>query len=110
MKIFDNDAKQPNALFPYEPVQSNIRLMAQQGLFLVPNNIREPFKNILREYGSGKDSCVRYLIPASMRIEGLKKLRHMNVTASVLFPGIDGFCKSLHSQVYDPAWQVERIK
>ena len=108
-KIFDHEKDDNTFFIAYEPEQSNVRLMAQQGLFLVPSKISVPFTDILGDYYHGDSQFIRFLIPASLRVEGLRKLKRMNITASVLFPGMDGFCKSLHSQVIDTTRQLERV-
>ncbi|EIM1710409.1 FRG domain-containing protein [Aeromonas dhakensis] len=108
-RIFDYEKDDTTFFIAYEPEQSNVRLMAQQGLFLVPSKISVPFTDILGDYYHEDSQFIRFLIPASLRVEGLRRLKRMNITASVLFPGMDGFCKSLHSQVIDTTRQLERV-
>lgn len=108
-KIFQYDNEDESFFVAYEPRHSNQRLMAQQGLFLVSSKISEPFKNILGDYPQDENNGFRLILSASMRVEGLRMLRKMNITSSVLFPGIDGFCKSLHSQIIETKQRLERF-
>jgi hypothetical protein len=94
---------------PYEPKRVNPRLMAQQGLFLVPSTNYQTLDKIISLYEDCDKACIKYIIPANLRYEGIKLLRRMNITASVLFPGIDGFCRSLRYQVVDTVNQLKRI-
>jgi len=94
---------------PYEPKMTNPRLMAQQGLFLVPSTNYQTLDKIISLYEDCNKACIQYIIPANLRYEGIKLLRRMNITASVLFPGIDGFCRSLRYQVVDTVSQLKRI-
>ncbi len=93
-------------ILPYEPKMTNERLLAQQGAFLVPNSINKPFQNILNNY---KDANVyiNFLIPAKLRYEGLQQLAKMNITSTTLFPGLEGFCRSLRFNVIE---NVKRLR
>ncbi|MHC6655522.1 FRG domain-containing protein [Aeromonas salmonicida] len=95
--LFNNKFK-GDFLIAYEPNRANERLLLQQGLFLVPNNINQTFDHIVNQYGD-ETKCVKIIIPKKLRLEGLKKLYRMNISAVTLFPGIDGFCKSLRTKV-----------
>lgn len=108
-KVFNYEKEDGSFFVAYEPLLSNVRLSAQQGLFLVPSKISTPFKDILEEYTHDDNKFYRIIIPSSMRIEGVNRLKKMNVTASVLFPGIDGFCRSLRTQVSVPAISLQRM-
>ena len=87
----------------FEPQSNNVRSLAQQGLFLVPSRIEQPFQNLLHEYlqFTDNDICLKFVIPARLRFEGFEILKRMNITSATLFPGIDGFCKSLRYQVLE---------
>jgi len=93
----------------YEPRFSNERLLAQQGLFLAPSTVFEPFDTILENYKSG-NSAVKFIIPKHLRLKGLKRLKRMNITSSSLFPGIDGFCRSLKVQILETTQRLRRYK
>lgn len=109
---------------PVEPFLKNMRLAIQQGLFIFPFNIIETFENNLFSTMSNsienlKVSVTEYetahIQLGTFPIEGrllkiyLKKdyhrdirkdLSRMNISPSSLFPGLDGFAKSLGSCVY----------
>jgi hypothetical protein len=109
--IFDNEEDKAKEAFfvPYEPKRTNLRLMAQQGLFLVPSTNYQTFDDIVSVYQTNNDACIKYVIPAALRYEGIKFLRRLNITSSALFPGIDGFSKSLRNQVIDTAKHLKRL-
>ena len=96
-------------IIPYEPKHTNQRLVAQQGLFLVPSTNYQAFDKVISLYETNEDVCIKYVIPARLRYEGFKFLRRMNITASSLFPGIDGFCRSLRYQVIETVKRLKRI-
>jgi len=52
---------------------------------------------------SGCIRLIKFIIPYSERLEALRDLRAMNITAATLFPGLDGFARSLKypAQVFD---------
>lgn len=85
----------------FNPEYGNERLVPQKGLFLVQSQIDETFENYLGDYlqFADEDVCIKYIIPANLRYQGIERLQRMNITAATLFPGIDGFCRSLRYQV-----------
>jgi hypothetical protein len=87
----------------FNPEYGNERQVVQQGLFLVPSQIKPPFDNLLSDYKDFADDevCVKYIIPAKLRLSGLERLRRMNITSATLFPGIVGFSKSLKFQILE---------
>lgn len=97
-------------LRPYEPRITNERLVCQQGLFLVPSNNSKSIDWMLGQYGSGSKQCIKFVIPASLRKQGLQRLQRMNISSSTLFPGIEGFCKSLRFVVLNDPKTWKRIK
>ena len=102
-----------------EPYQMSERLAAQQGLFLFPLNIALPFEKNLaailelppgcfaetstRDYDDGDDlpfetifhKVLKIVLPREIRKHAMKDLRQMNITSASLFPGLDGFARSL---------------
>lgn len=103
-----------------EPHRMNERLAAQQGLFLFPTDISASFEaNLTEGFGVSVDvlstsqvsdvtnakdlqmtmilgSVLKIIIPKGSHKSALDDLRAMNVTAATLFPGLDGFARSLH--------------
>lgn len=87
----------------FTPEQSNERLLVQQGSFLVPSTLDRSLEELLETYKQDliANVCIKFIIPAKLRYEGIERLRRMNITSATLFPGIDGFCKSLKFQVLE---------
>jgi hypothetical protein len=108
-KVFDDQRGSRSFCYPYEPEMRNERLSCQQGLFLVPSTNYETFDEILANYGFDDGTCIKYILDKTMRFDGLRKLRLMNVTSATLFPGIDGFCKSLKLQIFESPRLIQRI-
>ena len=73
----------------------NPRLYAQQGMFLVTNigNI-EPFI-CLREKEHGNKYLFAIDVPVSCAVEALEDLAFMGLTASTMFPGLDGAARTI---------------
>jgi hypothetical protein len=85
---------------PVNPFRLNERLTIQQRLFLFPGDVSRPFEENLsaRKYRSeSKGSLRRLKIVASreQRWEILRRLYRMNMSEAVLFPGLEGFSRSL---------------
>jgi len=57
------------------------------------------FDQIINVYNTDNPLVKKFIIPASLRLEGVRRLRNMNITAASLFPGLDGFSRSLKDQV-----------
>lgn len=89
----------------------NQRLVIQQGVFLCPGDPSKTFvENLegnLSEPGS-EDKIRRYFIPYNAREEILRNLFRMNINRAGLFPGLDGFAKSLNLWIlYDTS--IDRL-
>ncbi len=99
-----------------DPREKNERISRQQGLFVCPLNIADSIEDILiKTYGcedtfhkvpvanynkvNAKELALRIRIPSDLRQNILKNLNKMNVNHEVLFPGLDGFCKSMYLHV-----------
>ncbi|MDD2466883.1 MAG: FRG domain-containing protein [Desulfobulbus sp.] len=97
--ILKNVKKDKAFIIPYEPKQTNERLVAQQGAFLVPSNNYETIDTIINLYDDSKGHLAKkFIISEKLRLEGIQKLRRMNISAASLFPGLEGFCRSLRDQ------------
>jgi len=107
-QVFDAKKGTGNDAFfvPFEPKKTNPRLVAQQGVFLVPSTNYQTFHKIISLYEESDTACKKLLIPAKLRYEGLKFLRNINITSSALFPDIEGFCKSLRFQILETTLRV----
>lgn len=106
-----------------DPFLQHERLWVQQGLFLFPCNRREPFeKNLCATFGLDFESLVstnatkieikeverfdfteisvlKIVVPTALHSKGLYDLHDMNVTPATLFPGLDGFARSLNLHI-----------
>ena len=98
-EIFDNRKSAESYLIAYESRMSNERLVAQQGLFIVPSTNYQTLEDILDYYELEEDRCKKFILSGSLRYEGIQRLKRMNITSATLFPGIDGFCRSLKFQI-----------
>ena len=92
-----------------QPRRHNTRMASQQGCFLCPGNLSgiEGFEsNLMTQLIAGKDpkyffpvwnppQVFRFTIPGELRVRTLRELKRMNINRASLFPGLDGFAKSL---------------
>jgi hypothetical protein len=92
---------------PVRPVRMNERLTVQRGLFLCANRLDFDFEAIMKKmlsdaYARG-DAKLDWLhkleIEPSARLDLLTELRRMNITYGSLFPGLDGFARSLQTYI-----------
>jgi len=118
-----------------EPFQQHERISIQQGLFLFPGNIEMPFEHNLcsvfefnfkeltsnnatedRVYSKfhtidfSNASIVKIVIPAKLHSQVLLELRKMNVTSASLFPGLDGFARSLSFRFGELDYHLHRTE
>lgn len=103
MKILEED--NDDIMYAYEPKYTTPRLLAQQGVFLVPGSLQVSHEKIVEAYGFQPKEAFKLIIPAELRKDGITHLRRMNVTSTMLFPGISGFCESFAHQ---PLFVVQR--
>ena len=90
-----------------EPYRLNERLTVQHGLFLFANHALFPFHNclarlLLHAKGEGQPSAQwlhKVVVSPGARADVLRALEQVNITATTLFPGLDGFCQSLQVAV-----------
>ena len=108
--IFQDQRGEKSFFVPYEPEMKNERIVAQQGAFLISSTNYETYDKIISNYKFTESEGVKYILKKQIRYEGLKKLRLMNITSATLFPGIDGFCRSLRFQVLDSIERIKRIE
>ncbi|MEI7614579.1 MAG: FRG domain-containing protein [Betaproteobacteria bacterium] len=105
-----------SVVVPVEPDRLHRRLTMQQGFFLCPTNLLVPFEASLAatlnldpntslalaeigwdefdqrrwEYGA-----VKIVLPRAIHKVAIEDLYQMNIGASTLFPGLDGFARSM---------------
>lgn len=109
---------------PVEPFRQNVRLAIQQGLFVFPFNIKETFENNIfsatslglddlrvsvGEYGQAhmaldtfrnEGRLLKIYLKKTLHMDIRRDLSRMNINPASLFPGLDGFAKSLASCAY----------
>lgn len=103
-----------------EPFVMNERLSAQQGLFAIPFEVRQPFEYNLAltilelkelpkpriiqtktddlDFLLSECALLKIILPKIYQKEIKRDLAHMNINAATLFPGLDGFARSLYSE------------
>jgi hypothetical protein len=100
--------QQPEDLYvvaPVQPQRMNARLTIQQGMFLYANHQLLGFetclKNVLHhasQRGTDRGDWLHKLVIApAERLNVLKALNRMNLNFATLFPGLDGFARSLRT-------------
>lgn len=104
------------------PKSINERIYRQQGLFLMPKNIKISFMENIKvllyidqpqvvdfdkfiEYSSnstqGEIGLLKINIPKEIHSNIIKNLRGMNINSEILFPGIEGLAKSLNYNLFN---------
>ena len=90
------------------PTRKNERMYRQQGLFSISNNILKPHCEVISDIGrelSTDSGLFKITIPYSMKIETLDRLRYMNITASSLFPSLDGIGREIKESLLLRKWR-----
>lgn len=90
---------------PLNPFRLNERLRTQKGIFMVPGDCAVPFMDNLRALPQhhSAENVVKLIIPLELRRTALRQLYYMNVSRTSLFPGLDGYARSLG--VYHPSFE-----
>ena len=104
-EIFDRSP--PTALvLAVDPFRLNERLVIQQGIFLCPGDISRTFEENLAAVlpSPPHNALLQFVIDDSvdLRRKILWQLQHMNMNSATLFPGLDGFARSLATLVAFP--------
>jgi hypothetical protein len=85
------------------PLLLNERLTAQQGAFLCPPDLGSSFVDNLKAMdGWNCESNVRKLclkLDPDEAMRFARNLKNMNISFAALFPGLDGFAKSINQQI-----------
>jgi hypothetical protein len=90
----------PNVIVPVTTLELNERMAAQQGHFLCSLRLDINFTSLLlgmliRPSPVRRQVVSKIVINTGQRIPFLKELRRMNIHSASLFPGLDGFSRSL---------------
>ncbi len=92
-----------NAIVPVPGQFADERIMAQQGMFVLPTNLSAGFMLNVRfsmpvdidPADSRTSPLLKICLPAHLRLTALRDLQLMNITEASLFPGLDGYARSL---------------
>src|SRR5262249_50806471 len=87
--------------FPVNPFRLNERLTIQRGLFLYHGDLRASFVENLRALDGhrNRENVCRFRIPHENVWAVLTELQEVNVSDATLFPGLDGFSRSLQRRL-----------
>ena len=97
-----------SGIWPLNAYRLNERVIAQQAVFVVPLDVTKSFMENLRLCSEGQQMISRHLIkfviPCSVEVISgcVKYLYDRNLTPATLFPGIDGFARSLGNLILLP--------
>ena len=107
MSLFFDDDKQVRLACPVNPSRHNERLRTQKGIFLIAGSMEHSFMDNLVTMSGFDDAknIVVIKIPNSLRLSFLKRLHEINIGRTSLFPGLDGFARSLC--VFSPAYHMK---
>ncbi len=103
-----------SSVAPANPKRMNERMAAQQALFLCQLNPQIRFYDallgmILRDE-TPQVPCVRKLnVSQEQRITFLHELKRMNITAASLFPGLEGYTRSLMADLEIDLFQRSKL-
>jgi hypothetical protein len=132
--LLSGDGQSEAFVFEVQPFRLNERLAVQQGLFLCPLSVSIPFmQSLAARFGLPPSAfsesktenydpmihtwemlreaaVVKLLLPPEIQYDALADLWRMNVNAAALFPGLDGFARSLkHFARIDNLWNVKYL-
>lgn len=87
-------------VYPVNPHRLHERLILQQGLFLCPGNISQPFEDNLQALKGLRDkgNVRKFCFPRHTLDDALRGLESMNMNSASLFPGFDGYARSLNTR------------
>lgn len=89
---------------PENPFHLNERLILQQGVFLSPGDVNCSYmENLLAMpdvFENQNSRKISLKFSNLDRLEALETLHRMNIDRATMFPGLDGFAKSLRYRIY----------
>lgn len=98
------DLRKPISLvYNVTPIGLNERMIYQQGTFVLPGDVTKCFMQNLESYK--KDNCKNHLYRIVIKLDQqernkiIEELNDMNINEAVLFPGLDGFARSLRMKL-----------
>jgi hypothetical protein len=86
---------------PATPLLMNERLSLQQSVFLCPGDVRSSWMENLLALGFTGDpgQAISLVLPRGLMPHAFEGLQRMNVTARTLFPGLDGYARSMNHRL-----------
>ena len=101
--VWLSDAASPPTLVFYERLTQSERMLAQQGIFSICRNVLGNHGDLLdgvfsREEKTG-GNFLKIVVPAELKVVFMRRLIGMNITASALFPGLDGLGRAVDERV-----------
>ena len=103
------DADEPKPLvYPLNPMRMNRRLVLQQGVFLVPGQLCAPFMDNLNAMPDSESNVHEIAFSSELvfKQDVIRQLLAMNISSSTLFPGLDGFARTLTALIPFPELRV----
>jgi hypothetical protein len=97
------------AVYPIEATQHSTRSASQQAVFTVCTHVLADHGEVISEAFVGQeDRCPlnKVIVPAGVKSQFLSRLRTMNITASSLFPGLDGLGRASRDYIRLRAWRT----
>lgn len=120
-RLLNKVCEKDNKLAAAEPAYLHERLVVQQGVFLFAFNLETGFEKVfVSHFDPNLDSLadkyaqlktindiknidenssptiIKFILPKNVGLEAFDDLRLMNITAASLFPGLDGYARSLN--------------
>jgi hypothetical protein len=90
-------------IYNVTPIGLNERIIYQQGTFVLPGDITKCFMQNLEPYRTSR--CEEHLYRIVIKLDQqernkiIEELNDMNINEAVLFPGLDGFARSLRMKL-----------
>jgi hypothetical protein len=110
-KTFDRYFMKPEQgpiVYPVNPFRLNQRATIQQSIFMCPSHVDLTFEdNLISQQSKGEILLRKFIIRSDDRKGVLKDLYSMNITRATLFPGLEGYARSLKTYLLLPETWVE---
>ena len=95
-------------VYPVNPFRLNQRATIQQSIFMCPSHVDLTFEdNLISQQSKGEILLRKFMIRSDDRKGVLKDLYSMNITRATLFPGLEGYARSLKTYLLLPETWVE---
>lgn len=96
------DNKSKEFACPFNPFRLTERISIQSGVFMCPGNVNKTFEENLTNLKGWKNNTIKLVLKLQHReiVKVREILYDFNITRATLFPGLEGFAKSL--SIYPP--------